>query len=120
MFTLMGGADGSGTSTASTEYGWLVGGTDGDSLEVWDEGAARVGGSLRAAWMGGGRACKVKTQWWLEAGQQQQHRWYSQGAVRAQSAVRRHKRELHLESEWRPSSRGWWSKDCRVSPVRAL
>ena len=48
------------------------------------------------AWMGGGRACKIKTRWWLEAGQQQQqHRWYGQGAVRVQAAVRRHKRELH-------------------------
>ena len=41
------------------------------------------------AWMGGGRACKIKTQWWLGARQQQQHRWYSQGAVRGQAAVRR-------------------------------
>ena len=39
-----GGADGAGTPAASAEYGWLVGGTDGDSLEVWAEGAARVGG----------------------------------------------------------------------------
>ena len=39
-----GGADGAGTPAASAEYGWLVGGTDEDSLEVWVEGAARVGG----------------------------------------------------------------------------
>ena len=39
-----GGADGAGTPAASAEYGWLVGGTDEDSLEVWAEGAARVGG----------------------------------------------------------------------------
>ena len=39
-----GGADGAGTPAASAEYGWLVGGTDGDPLEVWAEGAARVGG----------------------------------------------------------------------------
>ena len=38
------GADGAGTPSASAEYGWLVGGTDGDSLGVWAEGAARVGG----------------------------------------------------------------------------
>ena len=42
------GADGAGTPAASTEYGWLhawnLGGTDADSLEVWAEGAARVGG----------------------------------------------------------------------------
>ena len=42
-----GGADGAGTPAASTEYGWLVGGTDGDSLEIWAEGAARVGGLSR-------------------------------------------------------------------------
>ena len=70
------------------------------------------------AWMGGGRACKIKTRWWLEAEQQQQHRWYSQGAVREQATVRRHKRQLHLETkQQRGVIRGW---DCRVSPVRAL
>ena len=39
-----GGADGAGTPAASAEHGWLIGGTDGDSLEVWAEGTARVGG----------------------------------------------------------------------------
>ena len=39
-----GGADGAGTPAASAKYGWLVGGTDGDSLEVWAGVAARVGG----------------------------------------------------------------------------
>ena len=39
-----GGADGAGTPAASAEYGWLVGGTYGDSLEVWAEVTARVGG----------------------------------------------------------------------------
>ena len=38
------GADGAGTPAASAEYGWLVGGTDEDSLEIWAEGTARVGG----------------------------------------------------------------------------
>ena len=38
------GADGAGTPTASAEYGWLIGGTDEDPLEVWVEGATRVGG----------------------------------------------------------------------------
>jgi hypothetical protein len=38
------GADGAGAPAASAEYGLLVGCTDGDSLEVWAEGAARVGG----------------------------------------------------------------------------
>ena len=53
-----GGADGAGTPAASAEYGWLVGGTDEDSLEVPAEGAARVGGhpgemnSTRAELMG--------------------------------------------------------------------
>ena len=37
-----GGADGAGTPEASTEYGWMVGGTDGQSLDTWAEGAARV------------------------------------------------------------------------------
>ena len=39
-----GGADGAGTPATTAEYGWLVGGTDEDSLEIWAEGAARVGG----------------------------------------------------------------------------
>ena len=39
-----GGADGAGTPEATAEYGWLIGGTDADALEVWAEGAARVGG----------------------------------------------------------------------------
>ena len=39
-----GGADGAGTPAATAEYGWLIGGTDADALEVWAEGAARVGG----------------------------------------------------------------------------
>ena len=39
-----GGADGAGTPAASAEYGRLIGGTYGDSLEVWAEGVARVGG----------------------------------------------------------------------------
>ena len=41
-----GGADGAGTPAAFSEYmyGWLVGGTDEDSSEVWAEGAARLGG----------------------------------------------------------------------------
>ena len=53
-----GGADGAGTPAASAEYGWLVGGTDEDSLEVLAEGATRVGGhpgemnSTRAELMG--------------------------------------------------------------------
>ena len=41
---LGGGAGGVGTPAASAEYGWMVGGTDEDPLEVWAEGAARVGG----------------------------------------------------------------------------
>jgi ribonuclease HI len=53
-----GGADGAGTPEASAEYGWIVGGTDEQSLETWAEGAARVGGlpeemdSTRAELMG--------------------------------------------------------------------
>ena len=53
-----GGADGAGTPAASAEYGWIVGGTDEQSLETWAEGAARVGGlpeetdSIRAELMG--------------------------------------------------------------------
>ena len=53
-----GGADGAGTPEASAEYGWMVGGTDEQSLETWAEGAARVGGlpeemdSTRAELMG--------------------------------------------------------------------
>ena len=53
-----GGADGAGTPEASAEYGWIVGGTDAQSLETWAEGAARVGGlpeemdSTRAELMG--------------------------------------------------------------------
>ena len=39
-----GGANGAGTPAAPAEYGWLIGSTDEDSLEVWAEGAARVGG----------------------------------------------------------------------------
>ena len=39
-----GGADGAGTDEATAEYGWLVGGTDEHSLEIWAGGAARVGG----------------------------------------------------------------------------
>ena len=46
-----GGADGAGTPAASAEYGWLVGGTDEDSLEVLTEGATRVGG-LRVVSLG--------------------------------------------------------------------
>ena len=38
------GADGAGTPAATAEYEWLMGGTDADSLEVWAEGATRVGG----------------------------------------------------------------------------
>ena len=38
-----GGADRVDTLAASARYDWLVGGTDGDSLEVWAEGATRVG-----------------------------------------------------------------------------
>ena len=34
-----GGADGAGTPAATAEYGWLVGGTDEDSLEALAEGA---------------------------------------------------------------------------------
>ena len=57
-----GGADGAGTPEASAEYGWMVGGTDEQSLETWAEGAARVGGlpeemdSTKAKLMG---ACAV-------------------------------------------------------------
>ena len=53
-----GGADGAGTPEASAEYGWMVGGTDEQSLDTWAEGAARVGGlpeemdSTRAELMG--------------------------------------------------------------------
>jgi hypothetical protein len=32
-----GGANGADTPAASAEYGWLVGGTDEDSLGVWAE-----------------------------------------------------------------------------------
>ena len=32
---------GAGTPEASAEYGWLIGGTDEDSLEIWAEGAER-------------------------------------------------------------------------------
>ena len=35
-----GGADGAGTPEATADYGWLVGGTDEYSFEVWAEGAA--------------------------------------------------------------------------------
>ena len=37
-----GGADGAGTPEASAEYGWMVGGTNEQSLDTWAEGAARV------------------------------------------------------------------------------
>ena len=53
-----GGADGAGTPEATAEYGWLIGGTSEDALEIWAEGAARVGGlpeemdSTRAELMG--------------------------------------------------------------------
>ena len=59
-----GGADGAGTPAASAEYGWLVGGTDADSLEVWAEGAARVGGSLRR-WTPPGLRCLVPIHMWV-------------------------------------------------------
>ena len=39
-----GGADGAGTPGATAEYDWLVGGTDGQALEIWAEGAATVCG----------------------------------------------------------------------------
>ena len=39
-----GGADGAGTPEATAEYGWLVGGMDEQSLDIWAEGAARAGG----------------------------------------------------------------------------
>ena len=39
-----GRADGAGTPVATAEYGWLVGGTDEDSLEILAEGATIVGG----------------------------------------------------------------------------
>ena len=64
-----GGADGAGTPTASAEYGWLVGGTDEDSLEVWAEGAARVGGlpeemdSTRAELLGAYAVLHKVRQW---------------------------------------------------------
>ena len=64
-----GGADGAGTPAASAEYGWLVGGTDGDSLEVWAEGAARVGGlveemdSTRAELLGAYAVMHKVRQW---------------------------------------------------------
>ena len=40
-----GGADGAGTRTpeATAVCGWLVGGTGEQSLDIWAEGAARVG-----------------------------------------------------------------------------
>ena len=64
-----GGADGAGTPAASAEYGWLVGGTDEDSLEVWAEGAARVGGlpeemdSTRAELLGAYAVLHKVRQW---------------------------------------------------------
>ena len=39
-----GGAGGVGAPEAIAEYGWLVGGTSEDSLEIWAECVARVGG----------------------------------------------------------------------------
>ena len=33
-----------GTYEATAEYGWLVGGTDEHSLEIWAGSATRVGG----------------------------------------------------------------------------
>ena len=42
--TTDGGADGASTSHATAEYGWLVGGTNGDALEVLAEGGATAGG----------------------------------------------------------------------------
>ena len=38
-----GDADGTSTPHATGEYGWLVGGTDKDALEVWAESGTRVG-----------------------------------------------------------------------------
>ena len=64
-----GGADGAGTPAASAEYGWLIGGTDEDSLEVLAEGAARVGGllgemnSTRAELMGAYAVLHKVRQW---------------------------------------------------------
>merc|ERR1711966_86573 len=63
------GADGAGTPAVSAEYGWLVGGTDEDSLEVWAEGAARVGGlpgemdSTRAELLGAYAVLHKVRQW---------------------------------------------------------
>ena len=64
-----GGADGAGTPAASAEYGWLVGGTDEGSLEIWAEGAARVGGlpeemgSTRAGLLGAYAVMHKVRQW---------------------------------------------------------
>ena len=67
------------------------------------------------AWMGGGRACKVKTRWWLDAGSGMQRRWCGSGAVREQAEQRHRKRQRHMETrEQRVVVQGW---DCRVSPV---
>ena len=64
-----GGAGGAGAPAASAEYGWLVGGTDEGSLEVWAEGAARVGDlpgemdSTRAELLGTYAALQKVRQW---------------------------------------------------------
>ena len=61
--------DGAGTPAAFVEYGWLVGGTDEDSLEIWAEGAARVGGlpeemdSTRAELLGAYAVMHKGRQW---------------------------------------------------------
>ena len=53
----------------TAEYGWLIGGTDVDALEVWAEGAARVGGlpeemdSTRAELMGAYAVLHRARQW---------------------------------------------------------
>ena len=64
-----GGADNADTPATSAEYGWMVGGTDAQSLETWAEGAARVGGppeemdSTRAELMGAYAVLHKVSEW---------------------------------------------------------
>ena len=71
------------------------------------------------AWLGRGRACKVKTQWWLDSEQhQQQRRWYCSNTVGQQAMRREQKRRRHLKTrQQRVVPEGW---DCKVHPLRAL
>ena len=49
------------------------------------------------AWLGQGRACKIKTQGWLDSEQQQQQRrWHCSNTVGQQAVRREQKRRRHL------------------------